>query len=78
MSRINLAVSAFEICVGHQPGPAVSRSGDVDDVQIVLLDQAIEMDVNEIQSRRRAPMAEQSWLDMFEFQRLAQQRIRRR
>ena len=33
------------------------------------------MDVDEIQPGRRAPMAEQSLLDMFKRERLAQQRI---
>ena len=58
------------------PGPAVAGAGDVDDVQIVLLDQPIEMNIDEIQPGRRAPVAEQARLDVFDFQRLVQQRIR--
>ena len=48
---------------------------NVNHVQIVLLDQTVEMHIDEVQTRRRAPMAEQSRFDVFKFQRLTQQRI---
>ena len=55
---IDFAVGSFEIGVRHQPRPAMSGTGDVDHVQIVLLDQPIEVDIDEIEARRRAPMAQ--------------------
>lgn len=51
-------------------GPA-----DVDHVQIECADRAIEMRVDEVEARCRAPIPQQSWLDMPGAQRLAQQRI---
>jgi hypothetical protein len=42
----------------------------------MLLDQPVEMQIDEIQTRSRAPVAQQPRLDVFELQRLAQQGIR--
>src|SRR6266436_556527 len=73
--RINLAVSSFKVSVGHQTRPAVARAGDVKHVQAVFLDDAIEVDVDEIQPWRRAPMAEQTGFDVLALERLFQQWI---
>src|ERR1700675_4383200 len=73
--RINLAISALQKSIGHQAGPAVTGARDIDHVKIQPIDEPIEMEIDEVQSRRRAPMAEQAGLDVFEFQRLAQQGI---
>ena len=43
--------------------------------KIELLDHAIHVNVNEVQSRRGAPMAQQPRLDIFGRQRLPQQRV---
>ena len=75
MFGIDLAVGAFQIGVGHQPRPAVARPGDVDHVQVVFLDDAVQMDVDEVQPRRRAPVAEQARLDVRQRQAALQQRI---
>ena len=48
----------------------MSRSADVDDVQIGIADRAIEMGINEVEPGRGAPMPEQPRLDMFGLQRL--------
>src|SRR5207249_6554580 len=50
-------------------------TGDIDHAQIPLFDDSIEMDVDEVQSGRRPPMAEQPWLDMLALERLFEQRI---
>ena len=73
--RIVLGVRAFQIAVRHDARTAVARTDDVDHVQIVVLDQPVEVDVEEIQPRRRAPMAEQPRLDMFELEGRFEQRI---
>ena len=39
------------------------------------LDEPVEMHVDEVEAGRRAPMAEQARLDVFERQRLVEQRI---
>ena len=54
---------------------AVAGAGDVDGVEIVLLDRAVEVDVEEVQPRRGAPVAQEPRLDVFVPQRLFQQRI---
>ncbi len=73
--RVELAVAPFQIGVGHHAGPPVPRAADIDHVQIVFFDHPVEVDVNEVQARRRAPVAEQPRLDMLEFERLPQQRV---
>jgi len=48
---------------------AVARTGDVDDVQIMGLDDAIQVRVDEVQAWRRAPVPEQARLDVRERER---------
>src|ERR1700688_469880 len=45
---IKLAVGAFQISVGNQPGTSVSRACNIDDVKIVLLDEPIQVYIDEI------------------------------
>ena len=73
--RIDLAVGPLEIGVGHDPRAAVAGAGDVDHVEVVRLDQAVQMDPEEIEPRRRPPMAEQAGLDVLEGQRFLEQRV---
>ena len=73
--RIDLAPGAFQIDVAHQRRAAVTGAGDVDHVQVVLLDDPVQMHVDEILARRRAPVPDHQRLDMRQRQRLAQQRI---
>src|SRR5215470_8954067 len=67
--RVDLAVRALEVGVRHQTWAAVAWPGDKDHVEVVLLDDAIEMDVDEVEPRSRAPVPEQPWLDVLEPQR---------
>jgi hypothetical protein len=73
--RIEFAVGSFEIDVGDDARSAVTGPGDIDDVEIVLFDQAIEVEVDEIQARRGAPVAEEARFDVFDTERLAQHRV---
>src|SRR5687768_9541931 len=75
-ARIKLAVSSFQVDVGDDPGAAMAGTGDIDHGQIVLPNHAIQMNVYEVQSRSRAPVAQQARLDMLGFERLFKQRIR--
>ena len=68
--RIDLAVGAFEVGVGDQRRPAVPGADDVDHVQVIALDDAIEMHAEHVQARRRAPVAEQPRLDVLALERL--------
>ncbi len=72
---INLAVGSLEIRVGDQRRTAVTRAGDIDHVEVVLPDQPVEVRVNEVEAWRRAPMAEQTRLDVLPRERRLQKRI---
>jgi hypothetical protein len=53
----------------------VSRAGEENDTEVLFLDDAVEMDVGEVQSGHGAPMAEQARFDMLARKRLLQERI---
>jgi len=72
---IDLAIAALKIGVGDQSRSSVTWAGDIDHVEIVQPDRAVQMDVDEILSGRRAPMPDHQRLDMRKRQRLAQHRI---
>ncbi|MNO98927.1 hypothetical protein D3C76_906880 [compost metagenome] len=55
---IALGKSAFQISLRHHRRPAMAGTGDEQDVQVVLVDQPVEVRVDQVQSRRRAPMAQ--------------------
>ncbi len=72
---INLAVGALQVRVRHEGWPTVTGTGDVDHALVVLPNDAIEMDVDEVQSRRGAPVAQQPRFDVLEQQRFLQEWI---
>ncbi len=53
----------------------MARPRDVDHVQVVGGDHAVEMDIDEIQTWRCAPMAKQSRFNMLESEWLSEQRV---
>jgi hypothetical protein len=48
-------------------------AGDVDHVEVVFLDDPVQVNVDEVQTRRRSPVAEQPGLDVFLCERLFEQ-----
>ena len=72
---IDFAVRPFEPGVRNDPRAAVARTDDVDHVQVALLDHAIEMNVNKVETGRRAPMTHQTRLHVLLLERLFEQRI---
>src|SRR5262249_55762062 len=74
-ARVDLAVGAFEIGVGDDAGATVAGAGDVNRVEVVLLDDPVEVDVNEVEAGRGPPVAEQPRLDVLLGQRLLQERV---
>ena len=72
---INLAVGPLQVSIGDQSRPAVARACHVDDVEVLLLDDAVEVNVDEIQSWRRAPMAQEAGFDVPALERPLEQRI---
>src|SRR5690606_6683640 len=73
--RVDLAVGAFEPRRGHRSGSAVTGTHDVHHVQVAGGDGAVEVRVDEVQSRCGARVSEQPRFDVFGPQRFAQQRI---
>ena len=73
--RIKFGVGPFEIRLGDHARGSVARSGDEHCVQVVLLDRAVQVDVDEVQARCRTPMAQKPRLDMLRLERLFEQRI---
>ena len=73
--RVELAVGALEVGVGHDAGPAVTGAGHVQHVEVARDDEPVEVRPDEIQAGCRAPVAEQAGLDVLGRERLAQQRV---
>src|ERR1035437_1129467 len=73
--RIKLAVAALQVRIRDHSGAAVAGARQVDDIQIVVLDQAIEMGVDEVQTGRGPKVAEQPRLDVLDLQRFAEKWI---
>ena len=73
--RVQLVVRPLEVRVRDHRRPAVARPTDVDHVQVFEPDLAVQVRVDEVQARRRAPVAEQAGLHVLERQRLPEQRI---
>ena len=62
--RMDFGVSTFQIGARIERGAAVPGTSDIDDIRIMLFDQAIEMDIDEVLPRRSPPVPEQSWFDL--------------
>ena len=55
--RIDLTIGTFKISIAHQCRPTVSGTGDVNHIQIILLDDPVQVHVDEVLARRRAPVS---------------------
>ena len=64
--RVDLGVGALEVGVRDERRAAVARARDEDRVQVVRLDRAVQVRVEEVQAGRRPPVAEQARLDVLE------------
>jgi len=53
----------------------VARAHDVDRVEVALLDDAISVGVDQVQPWRGAPVPQKPGLDVFQRERVAQQRV---
>ena len=73
--RIDLAVRAFEVDVAHHRRGAVAGTGDVDHVEVMLLDDPVQMRVDEVLARSRAPVPQQQLFHVRQLQRLPKQGV---
>src|SRR5207253_3728328 len=55
--------------------PAVAGATDVDDVEVMRLDHAVQVHVDEVEAGSRAPVAQEARLDVLDRERLAQERL---
>jgi hypothetical protein len=53
----------------------VAGAGDVDRVEVALLDRPVQMGVDQVEPGRRPEVAEEPWLDVLWSERLAEQRV---
>ena len=72
---VQLAIRSFEVRVRDHPRAAVARAADVDRVDIARADHAVHVGIDQVEPGRRAPMAEQPWLDVLGRKRLLQERV---
>ena len=72
---VDFGVGSLEVGVRHHRRTAVSRAADEDGIEVAGLDDPVEMDVEEVESGRGAPVPEQTGFDVLKRQRLAQQRV---
>ncbi len=62
--RVDLAIAAFEPGICHDTGATVAGADDVAHAKLACLDDAVQMNIDEVQARRGTPVAEQAWLDV--------------
>jgi hypothetical protein len=72
---IQLAVGSFQVGVRHHARSAVARAGDEDQVEVVPPDDPVEVRVDEVEPRGRAPVSQQAGLDVVQRQRLPEQGV---
>ena len=72
---IDLPVRALEVGVRDVRRSSVAGPGDEDRAQLALADRAIEVDVDEVQSRHRPEVTEQTRLHVLGPQRLPKQGV---
>jgi hypothetical protein len=72
---IDLAIRTFEIRIAHHRRAAMPGAGDVNHVEVVLLDDPVQVHVNEVLPGGRAPVSQQHMLHIAERQRPLQQGI---
>jgi hypothetical protein len=62
--RIDLGVGAFEVALGQYRRGPVTRAGNVDRVQVVLVDKPVEVNVGETLAGVGAPVPQHARLDV--------------
>jgi hypothetical protein len=73
--RVDFRIRSFQVGVRHHRGATMSRPGQEQHVQVVAHDQPVEVGVQQVQPRRRAPVPQQPGFDVLGAQWLAQERV---
>lgn len=72
---MNLGIPALEPGIGVSRRAAVAGTDDADQIDVPLGNQPVQVHVDEIETHRRAPVAEQARLDVVAGERRAQQGV---
>ena len=72
---VDLAVGAVQVGVGHKEVAAVARTGDQDEVLVILLDNAVQVHVDKVLTGYGAPVPDNLLLHIVAGERTAQERI---
>ena len=72
---IDLAVGPLQIGLGHWGVAAVAGAGEVDHIQVVLVDDAVEVCIDEVLAGDGSPVADDLFLNVFRAQGLLEQRV---
>lgn len=72
--RVYFAVCPFKPGIRYYPRASMPRACNENDIQVLLVDHAVEVDISEVQSGRSTPMAEQAWFHVLALERLLQER----
>lgn len=70
--RVDFAVRALQIRVGHHARAAMAGPADIEHVDVTRLDDAVEVGVNKVQSGRRSPVTEKPRFDVLRLEWLPQ------
>src|SRR5579863_10724334 len=60
--RIDLAPGSFEVNVAYKRRAAVPGTGDVEHIQVILLDDPVQVHIDEVLAWRRAPVPDHQGL----------------
>src|SRR5690349_17773132 len=63
--RVGLRVRSLQVSVCNDPWPAMSWTNDVHHVEVVHPNEAVQMRINEVQTRRSPPMPQKPRFNIF-------------
>src|SRR5512135_228537 len=72
---IKFAVRTFQICVGYHAGTSMTGAADEYDIEVMSLDHAVKVHVDEVEPRCGAPVSQQPGFYVLQLQGLLEQRI---
>src|SRR5262249_8928449 len=75
LAWVNLGIGTLQVDWAQHARSAMSGSSEEDGVEVVFLNKAIEMNIGKAQTRTRAPVSQQSLLDVLRLQRFTKERI---
>ena len=73
--RINFTPSSFEVNIAYNRRAAVTGSGNIEHIQVILFDNPVQMHIDEVLAGCRSPVPDHQRLHVRQFQRLPKQRI---